>query len=85
MLTRIKPEDLNASRRRMARVPHVVLHLTGLGFLGISEGMAANMQVVNSTPRTGPAMAVAHASSMFPSHSVGPCWHVTTPPDVWPG
>lgn len=26
---------------RMAPVPHVVLHLTGLGFLGISEGIAA--------------------------------------------
>lgn len=25
------------------RVPHVVLHLTGLGFLGISEGMAARV------------------------------------------
>lgn len=27
----------------MKRVPHVVLHLTGLGFLGISEGMAARI------------------------------------------
>lgn len=28
---------------RLARVPHVVLHLTGLGFLGISEGLAARL------------------------------------------
>ncbi len=28
---------------RFARVPHVVLHLTGLGFLGISEGLAARV------------------------------------------
>lgn len=28
---------------RLAPVPHVVLHLTGLGFLGISEGLAARL------------------------------------------
>ncbi len=28
---------------RIRPVPHVVLHLTGLGFLGISEGLAARM------------------------------------------
>ena len=28
---------------RFARVPHTVLHLTGLGFLGISEGRAARL------------------------------------------
>lgn len=28
---------------RLARVPHVMLHLTGLGFLGISEGLAARL------------------------------------------
>ncbi len=28
---------------RPARVPHVVLHLTGLGFLGISDGIAARL------------------------------------------
>jgi len=47
-----------------------------------AQGMAANMQVVNSTPRLDPPISVAHASIMLPSHSVGPCWHVTTPPVV---
>lgn len=34
---------VTAIATRAARVPHVVLHLTGLGFLGISEGTAARL------------------------------------------
>jgi glycosyltransferase involved in cell wall biosynthesis len=34
---------VTAIATRAARVPHVVLHLTGLGFLGISQGTAARL------------------------------------------